>query len=147
MKRRSFYWVAFMFLTFAIALPLRGVAQTSGADGVRQQLRKAASTFRSYQLRESHDPYIAPFDTNTYREVTYELRGGEDYVFLGVCDDNCSGVHLQLFDAYGQVVEGVEQDGLALVVATIATGGNFRVRLTMRRCYTDYCYAGIGAYR
>ena len=115
---------------------------------VRSQirLREDVLTTRGYEL--TTQIYTGRLRDDESETLVSELRFGNDYAFLGVCDNDCSDVDLRLFDDDGREVDSdVRTDDWPVVRVTPARSGRFRVRVIMASCRTNPCYYGVGLYR
>jgi hypothetical protein len=111
-----------------------------------QLVQAAAALELGYALQPSHDTYYVHLYNNTYQDVRYTLQAGRRYVFVGACDNDCSGLQLTLYDGYGQLVDSDRQADLPVVATTVGSSGAFYLRVTMRGCHVQPCWAGVGAY-
>ncbi len=71
------------------------------------------------------------------------LRAGVSYRIIGVCDNECSNLDMEVHDAGGNVV-GVDvlDDDVPLVNVAPATDQTYTVRLIMKTCTVAPCYSG-----
>ena len=87
---------------------------------------------------------------STSTEIPYRLQGGRGYLFIGVCDKDCSDLNLTLYDQNRNIVaiETVEagHNYPAFALAPRETG-TYYLRATMAECRTNGCYFGVGIYR
>jgi len=116
---------------------------------VRDQLHDATRALNwAYDLQPSHEVYTVSLRNNTYQDIKYNLEAGETYVFVGVCDNDCSNMHLQLFDGYGKLIDSdTERGGYPVVTTSVGHGGAFYLRVIMHGCAHEPCWGGVGAYR
>jgi len=139
----------------ATGLALTATAQSGNLyqSEVNRQLQlveAAAAHELGYALQPSHDTYYVNLKNNTYQDVRYTLEAGRTYVFVGACDHDCSKMQLKLYDGYGELVDNSAQADLPadlpIVAATVGRAGVFYLRVTMRGCHIEPCWAGVGAY-
>lgn len=153
MKTLSIKFAQFCSLFIALALPTLTAAQSFDAAQwerqVRQQLREATVALNlGYDLQPSHQLYMTQLDDNTYQDVKYTLDAGVSYLFLGVCDNDCSGLQLRLYDGYSHLVAvDTTRGGYPMVAASVGRSGTFYLRVTMRGCRANPCWAGVETYR
>ncbi len=152
MKARTIGLVQLFSLLVGLVLPSLTAAQSDNTQWrrqVQQQLDYATLALNwSYQLEPSHELYTTRLNNNTYVDVRYNLDAGVNYVFLGVCDNDCSGLQLRLYDGYGQLVDvDASRGGYPVVATSVGRSGIFYLRLTMRQCRANPCWAGVGVYR
>lgn len=118
------------------------------ANQVSQQLRLATlSLDLGYSLAPSHDPVVDTLSNNTYKDFTYHLQGGATYLFVGVCDSDCSDLDLTLYDAHGYLIDrDAKPDKTAVVTVRVFESSDFRLRVTMAKCNLSPCWMGVGAF-
>ena len=72
-----------------------------------------------------------------------DLAAGTSYRILGVCDNECSNVDMELLDGSGAVVQSdVLPDDIPIVNITPAAAGRYTVRLILKTCTLAPCYVG-----
>ena len=125
------------------------MAQSQYAYQVRSQLRDATRALNwAYDLQPSHEVYMVSLRNNTYKDIEYDLQAGETYIFVGVCDNDCSNMHLELYDGYGKLIDSdTDRGGYPVVTTNVGRSGAFYLRAIMHGCRNQPCVAGIGAYR
>jgi hypothetical protein len=138
-------------LAVAIMLSSPAAAQnsrTAWERQVRYQLQQASTALNlGYELQPSHNVFIDALNNNTYEDVRYDLRAGDSYLFLGVCDNDCSGLQLRLYDNNGNLIDSdTTRGGYPVLTAQVYRTGTFYLRVTMRGCYASPCWAGVEAY-
>lgn len=145
----TYYTMRALFLFVLLALaPLRSaVAQNQYEQQVLVQLEGAAEGFTS----EGFTPILTVGDNLNHQEwATYAvtLKAGRSYFLMGVCDEDCLDLDLELFDGNGNLIsqDNTESD-LPVVEVNVATGGAFTLRVTMHTCDIQApCYYGFGVY-
>lgn len=71
------------------------------------------------------------------------LAGGTAYRIIGVCDNECSNVDMELLDGSGAVVQSdVLPDDIPIVNITPSANGRYTVRLILKTCTLAPCYVG-----
>ena len=156
MKACVFKSIRLCAFLLATGLALTAAAQSrnlyqSEVNRQLQLVQAAAALELGYALQPSHDIYYVNLKNNTYQDVRYTLEAGRTYVFVGACDNDCSGLQLKLYDGYGRLVDNSAQADLPadlpMVAATVGSSGAFYLRVTMRGCHIEPCWAGVGAYK
>lgn len=151
MDTRTIRLAQVLSLLVGLALPTLSAAQAANPweQQVRQQLVYATLALDlGYEIEPSHAPYMAQLNNNTYVDVPYTLEAGVSYVFLGVCDSDCSGLQLRLYDGYWHLVsQFTTRGGYPYVATSVGQSGVFYLRITMRECRINPCWLGVGAYR
>jgi hypothetical protein len=68
------------------------------------------------------------------------LEEGREYIFVGVCDDNCSDMDFWVFDPDGEVIDGdVGTDDLPAVSIYAEADGVFTIDVDMADCTEGPC--------
>jgi hypothetical protein len=71
------------------------------------------------------------------------LRGGVSYRILGVCDNECSDVDIEVLDSSGAVVgSDVLTDDIPIVNVEPRTDTTYNVRIMLKNCTVAPCYVG-----
>ena len=150
MKGRALKYAAAAMFAATVLFSFHAVAQnrTQWERQVRYQLQEASTVLGlGYDIQPSHNIFIDALNNNTYEDVRYELQAGEKYLFLGVCDNDCSGLQLRLYDRNGNLIDqDTTRGGYPVLAAEIYRTGPFYLRVTMKGCHTNPCVAGVQAY-
>jgi len=84
-------------------------------------------------------------------EYNFELTEGVNYVFAGMCDENCSSMRMFVKDSSGQILERVTTSVYVAVSMTPSSTGTYTVSYVMSGCRYRYpdpgCHAGMRQYR
>lgn len=131
----------------ALLAPATGEAQSRWERQVRDQIRRAGRILedRGYEL--SHDPFTGSLDNHESESLTLNLRSGNDYAIIGVCDEDCSDIDLRLFDEDGDEVDAdVETDDNPVVQISPRSSGKYRIKVVMATCSTSPCFYGVGVF-
>jgi hypothetical protein len=76
------------------------------------------------------------------------LQAGANYRLLAVCDNDCSDVDMEAFDAAGNFIErDVSTSDNPYVEITPAANGPIYVRIWLAACESEPCYVAVRAYR
>jgi len=117
-------------------------------DQVRGQLMQAAIGLGingSYQL--THTPLVDELRRNQSETLNINLRSGISYAFVGVCDEDCRDIDLQVYDENGNLMDSdTGADDYPMVRVSPRWNGRFRVKVTMANCQTSTCYYGVGVF-
>lgn len=115
-------------------------------DQVRDQLMEAAVAFLAADWAATH-VYADRLLRDGYQDVTFSLRPNHSYIFLGVCDQDCIDMDLQLFDERGRLIdEDFTLGDVPLVGATPNRYVTYTVRVTIPTCYAWRCTYGVAAF-
>ena len=121
-------------------------AQNEFEAQVEAQLEAVAATFYpDYTL--VYEPYVDAMETGITHSLTVVLEGGVDYTIVGVCDQDCSDLDLELFDGNeNSIGADYETDDLPVVGVTPAWTSEFTLDVHMSGCSTEPCYYGVGVF-
>jgi hypothetical protein len=113
---------------------------------VQSQLINIARRVNS-RFKPTHRPVIDQMEGGSSDEFTVNLRSGIQYAVVGVCDEDCSDLDLQVFDSNGNLVASDrDNDDIPVVPISPRWTGQFTVRAEMARCSTNPCYYGVGVF-
>jgi hypothetical protein len=141
-----------LFLTIASAAPPQ--QQSPDERYIGEQLTELTKELAlGYAIVPDSDNYRrigALWGGSTSAEIPYHLQAGTGYLFVGVCDKDCSDLNLTLYDRNGRVVAiekvPARHDYPVFALAPRETG-TYYLRATMAGCRTNGCYFGVDIYR
>ncbi|MDJ1170250.1 hypothetical protein PMG71_12490 [Roseofilum sp. BLCC_M154] len=115
-------------------------------DQINTLLMGTAEEVGLYELVSG--PYIGSVDASSSTDITLNLRKGQDYTILGVCDEDCDDLDLEIYNLAGNPVEAdtLGDDYPIVRISPNRTGG-YRLKVDMYSCSTSFCYYGIGVFR
>ena len=143
-----------MVLAAALLLLTGAEAQAqSWRNLVGQQLDGATEIMqgRGYSagdvLQRSQIVGVLDAGGRAYLEV--ELEAGVEYLFSGVCDQDCSDLDLYLHesDGFESLVSDVEVDDVPIIVYTAPRTGGYLLGVSMADCEASICYFGVRVYQ
>jgi hypothetical protein len=117
------------------------------SDEVGVQLARYAvlSGFNGYDL--THEPLIDTLDRGRSDYITINLRAGNKYGIIGVCDGDCRDLDIALYDRRGKLITSdMQDDDIPAIGFTPTRSGTYRVRVDMAHCRTGACYYGVGVF-
>jgi hypothetical protein len=124
------------------------IASSRYEEEIPNQLMFAARAlgFGDYQLFAG--PYIDRLDANGEARLTFTLRKGATYAIIGVCDEDCSDIDMEIYDQNGNSI-AVDRgtDDYPMLQISPAWTAEFTLEVDMYNCSTSYCYYGVGVYR
>jgi hypothetical protein len=113
---------------------------------VRVLLDSATTLVANEDFEEVHDPVYGTLEEGEDEEFEMRVRAGQTYVFVGVCDENCSDLDIVVTDEDGDEVESdVELDDTPMVIFEARETMTITVKVSMATC-TDDCHYGMGMY-
>ncbi len=131
------------------AAPAAAAAAAAAPDPEAQALTERLLQEAAVQMaRENFTPAEGVADQ--HREIaqdgshewTLNLRGGQTYRIVGVCNIGCENLDLELRDGAGTVVTSdVLEDDVPIVEIAPAADGAYRARLIMKDCADGPCLA------
>ncbi len=144
---KTFRFVSALFVLSLVALSLSpAVAQDRYEEQVLAQLEEASEVF----IDQGYEGVLGDggaLDHQTYQDYTVSLLTGLQYAIVGVCDEDCLDIDLEIYDGYDELVVADESDDDYPVVRfTVTQGGDFTLRVTMFECNENPCYYGVGLY-
>ncbi len=78
---------------------------------------------------------------------TVTLEAGRTYILMGVCDEDCLDLDMELYDGYGNLISRDDsEDDVPTVEVSVTNGGDFTLQVTMFECNENPCYYGVGLY-
>ena len=137
----------FLFVLLVLAPPRTAFAQDQYVQQVLDQLEAASAEF----ISAGYTPIMGDggvLDHEASDTYTVTLQTGRSYTLMGVCDEDCPDLDLELYDGYGELVSRDNStDAYPIVDVSVAQGGDFTLRVTMYQCNANPCYYGVGVYR
>ena len=92
-------------------------------------------------------PYIGKLSPNHYTVRNLLLNSRTPYSFVGVCDNDCRDLDLELYDENGNLIDkDVQNDDMPEVIVRPKSTGTFKLKVVMENCSESYCYYGVGVF-
>ncbi len=135
-------------LTLAAPLPL--AAQGDRWDRqVEQSLARSTRLLRERGYAPAGRQFRGLLSTEESERLEVPVAAGGDYVMVGTCDDDCSGLHLVVSNPTGYEIDAARGSGNAPIVriASSALPGAYHVKVTMAGCRVSPCRFGVAMYR
>ncbi|MEA5477806.1 hypothetical protein VB774_09255 [Pseudanabaena galeata UHCC 0370] len=112
---------------------------------VRTQLIQASIAIGLVNYRMTHNPFIGDLGRRGQDDITLNLKRGTNYAIIGVCDNDCRDIDLQLYDDNGNLVASdTKDDDTPVVRITPRWNAQFTIRVIMSSCSNAPCRYGIG---
>ena len=113
---------------------------------VRVLLDSATTLVENENYEEAHAPVYGSLEEGQDEEFQMRVRAGHTYIFVGVCDENCSDLDIVITDEDGDELESdVELDDTPMVVLEAEETTTITVKVSMATCRHD-CHYGMGMY-
>lgn len=109
--------------------------------------------FRVYEdqlglKNQSHEIFTGRLDDEGVEWVNVELPSGYTYQILGVCDNDCFDLDLELYNTRNELLsQDIETDDYPLVTVTPGERTIYRVKVIMANCSSEPCRYGLAVYR
>ncbi len=133
-----------MVLALGAAVSTSAVAQNQYQAQITNQLTQAANAVRSQGYSADRAPIMGSLADDADESFMINLTGGVRYAILGVCDNDCSDVDLQLYSGDGtKIAEDLETDDRPVLTIVAQYTGQYRVRVMMPACRVSPCYYGV----
>ncbi|HEY9802966.1 MAG TPA: hypothetical protein V6D25_21565 [Leptolyngbyaceae cyanobacterium] len=114
---------------------------------VRNQLIGAARVAGQGGLSLTHEPFVGDLGRNGDDYITINLRQGVSYAILGVCDEDCNDLDIELYDDNGNLIAyDTKPDDRPFITVRPRWNARFRIKVLMPGCSNAPCRYGIGAF-
>jgi len=131
-------------LAVGVAVSTEAVAQNQYQQQITNQINRAATTVKSQGYVADRQPMMGSLNDDANESVMINLNSGVHYAFIGVCDNDCTDVDLQLFGGDGtKIAEDLDTDDTPVLQFIAPYTGQFRMRVLMPTCNTNPCYYGV----
>jgi hypothetical protein len=122
-------------------------AQDEWTQQVQNLLARASDIAKSNGMSMTHNIFTGSLNRGATTYVTADLNFGKSYQMVGVCDNDCSDVDLEIYDPSGnKVASDVLDDDTPVVSLQPGKSGTYRIKVMMIKCSADPCRFGIGIY-
>jgi hypothetical protein len=149
-KRLIFKGMAMAVLISSLIWPSAVWAQKRMTEWEALVRVKLAGFALLLSLADAHmvyNPYIGSLDEDTYYNIGVTLHRGVKYMLIGVCDDDCRNLNMELEDEDGHLIgRDYGSRPTADIEIIPENTQRFTVRIIMKRCHEDPCYYGLGVY-
>jgi len=130
-----------------LLVALAGPARAQWQEQVNTQMRQIQAALEQRGFQQSGQIHTGSTGSGESESLSLTLRGGQDYVIVGVCDNDCSDLDLRLFDREGaQLAVDVELDDSPVLEVTPSASGDFQVQVAMVNCSVSPCFYGVGLF-
>lgn len=144
---KKIVWLLFSVVFVLVLANADAQAQNEYERQVQRYLNASADALEDDGYREI-DVFTGSLDDNEDESVWIDLRRGNDYTIVGVCDNDCDDIDLYIYDDDGDEIDSdVSTDDVPVLTLSPRRSGEFRVRVRMYNCSTEPCYYAFGVYR
>jgi hypothetical protein len=111
---------------------------------VRDQLAQAVESLRAKGFARAHVTRISVLDSEESESVSVPLEAGQRYAVVGVCDDDCSGLHVVVSNAAGsEIATDRASGGVPFLRIAARETGSYRVKMVMAACRMNPCWYAV----
>lgn len=136
-----------MLLALAVGAAVSTEAFAQGNQYQQQianQINQAATLVKSQGYSPDRQPMMGSLNDDAEESIMVNLNAGTRYAFVGVCDNDCSDVDLQLFGGDGtKIAEDMAADDKPVLQFTATYTGAHRMKVLMPTCNQNPCYYGV----
>jgi hypothetical protein len=114
---------------------------------MRDRLLRAGAVLVMAGYRLSHEPHVQVYRHDHYRDLSLTLDGQREFALVAVGDDDARNIDLQLYDPQGRLIaQDLGPSNVAMVQVNTRVVARWTLRVIMRECATQDCYAGVGVF-
>ena len=122
-------------------------AQDQWEQQVRQQLIQISGFLTNDGYTLTHVSTDNALNDDGTFELWLDLEGGVEYAIVGVCDEDCSDVDLEVFSSEGVSIDSYyDLDDFPLVALIPNRSARFRIHVYMAACSLEPCSWGVGIF-
>jgi hypothetical protein len=145
--RRSGTLGVIVVLVLAVRAPLRAQGNRWERQ-VSDQLQRTVASLRGKGVGGPDWTHIGPLNTEESESFPVTLRAGVAYLINGVCDNDCTSLHLGLANtAHNDLAVDHASENFPLLRFTPRETTRYWVKVTMAACQMNPCWYGVAIYR
>jgi hypothetical protein len=145
--RRSGTLVVIALLVLAVAARLRAQGNR-WEQQVSDQLQRAVASLHGKGVGRPDVTRIGPLNTEESESFPVTLQAGVAYFISGVCDNDCTSLHLGLANtSHNDVAVDHASENFPLLRFTPPETTRYWVKVTMAACQMNPCWYGVAVYR
>jgi hypothetical protein len=135
-------------LAVLACIPTVGSAQMKKLDSYQRTVSKQLRAIeQEVELTDmTHEVWMGELGDDATASVTVSLDAGEDYVIVGVCDEDCNDLDLTLYSGATKVAEDVAEDDAPVLTVSPSSDRTYRISVSMASCSSSPCRYGIAIY-
>jgi hypothetical protein len=136
--------LSIVFAVALLALPSVASAQ-SYAEAVWSQLNDVYNQVNGEGF-DSRNYVIGRMANGSSDSWSFTLPGGNSYKIVGVCDNDCDDLDIEVSIDGAVIAEDVLDDDVPIVNFTATNETRYTVRVTMASCSADPCFWGLAVF-
>lgn len=145
--RRSGTLVVVAVLVLAVRAPLRAQGNRWERQ-VSDQLLRAVAALHAKGVGRPELTRVAPLNGEESESFPVTLQAGVPYFISGVCDNDCTSLHLVLANAaHNEVAVDRASEHFPVLQFTPPATMRYQVKVTMAACQMNPCWYGVAVYR
>lgn len=141
--------VAALLAAVALLAPASASAQVPDpyARELAAQLSRIDQVVAQQNFARAAGPFAGGLDARQARRFTVNLRAGQDYRIVGVCDSNCTDLDLRIYDPRNALLaEDVLTDDVPVLSVRPTQTGPYTIEVVMYACGARPCWFAFNVY-
>jgi len=111
---------------------------------VREQLDRTVNALQGTSRGQTRVLNVGPLNIDESDLIVVELNPGKAYDIVGVCDEDCTGLHILLSTATrNDVAVDRSSENLPVLHYAPTQAGSYRIKVTMAACRVNPCWYGV----
>ena len=121
------------------------IAQADRATNqVYAQLRAIRDRIVPQGFRTTHDLFLGNLGRGGDENIMFNFRKGTTYTIVGVCDNDCRDLDLELYDGNGnRLASDLKANSVPFISVSPSWNARFTVKAIMPSCNNEPCRYGI----
>jgi hypothetical protein len=140
-----------LLVVAVVVLAVRTPLSAQGNRWERQvsdQLQRAVATLHGKGAGRPELTRVGPLNMEESESFPVTLQAGVAYFISGVCDNDCTSLHLVLANAaHNEVAVDRLSENYPVLRFTPPETMRYRVTVTMAACQMNPCWYGVAVYR
>ncbi len=110
---------------------------------VQDKLRRAANILTAHGFDQRGEPRVGFLVAQASDSFAVTLRAGHAYALIGVCDNDCSVLEIELYGPGDNQVAAERATNVPIVRVTPLRDARYRVKVGMNACGMNPCWYGL----
>ncbi len=110
---------------------------------MRDNLNKAASSLADRGFRNTGPTSVGPLLAQESDSYAVTLRAGRSYAVIGVCDDDCAVLDVDLYGGGDTQLAAERGTNVPIIRVTPLKTQRYRVKVVMDACRMNPCWYGV----